>query len=69
MTAIWNLLSWSQISLDCSPSLAGDDTHFLAVPMWGDMMCLPPLVIGRIDDVEYVPIFEAEPLAGETTVL
>lgn len=51
------------------PSLAGDDAHFLAVAMWGDTAGLPPLIIRGIDDMKDVPVLEAEPLAGETTVL
>lgn len=57
------------VSVVFSPSLAGDDAHFLAVPVWGDTAGLPPLVIRGIDDVEDVPVPEAEPLAGEAAVL
>lgn len=64
-----NFLHQKQISLHCSPSLAGDDTHFLTVPMWGDTASLPPLIIRGIDDMEDVPVPEAEPLAGEAAVL
>ena len=52
-----------------SPSLAGDDTHFLTVPMRGHAPGLPPLIIRGIDDVEDVPVPEAETLAGEAAVL
>lgn len=37
--------------------------------MWGDPAGLPPLIIGGVDDMEDVPILEAEPLAGEAAVL
>lgn len=50
------------------PSLTRDDTHFLAVPVWGDTACLPPLIVRSVDNVEDVSILEAEPLAGEAAV-
>lgn len=37
--------------------------------MRGDTAGLPPLVIRGVDDVEDVPVPEAEPLAGEAAVL
>lgn len=37
--------------------------------MRGDTASLPPLVIRGVDDVEDVPVPEAEPLAGEAAVL
>lgn len=52
-----------------SPSLAGDDAHLLAVPVRRDTASLPPLVVRGVDDVEDVPVPEAEPLAGQPAVL
>lgn len=51
------------------PSLTRDDAHFLTVSMQGDTAGLPPLIIGGVDDMEDVSVPEAEPLAGEPTVL
>lgn len=65
----YNFPNQKHISIHCSPSLAGDDTHFVTVPMWSDTAGLPPLIIRGVDDVEDVPVPEAEPLAGKATVL
>lgn len=53
----------------CSPSLAGDDPHFLTIPMWCDTAGLPPLIVRGVDDVEDVPVPKAESLTGQPTVL
>lgn len=52
-----------------SPSLAGDDAHLLAVSVRRDAASLPPLVVRGVDNVEDVPVPEAEPLAGQPAVL
>lgn len=51
-----------------SPLLAGDDPDLLALAMGCDKPGLPPLIIRGIDDVQDVPVGEAEPLAGQATV-
>ena len=51
------------------PSLAWNDAHLFAVPIGCHYSSLPPLVIGGIDDMEDVPVSEAEALAGESAVL
>ena len=50
------------------PSLAWNDPHLFAVPVWCHYSSLPPFVIGGIDDMEDVPISKAEALAGESTI-
>lgn len=51
-----------------SPFLAGDDSDLLALAMRRDKPGLPPLIVRGIDDVQDVPIGEAEALAGQATV-
>lgn len=62
-------LNQKHIFIHSSPSFTGDDAHFLTVPMWCDTASLPPLIIWGVDDVEDVPVAEAEPLTGQPTVL
>jgi len=51
-----------------SPFLAGDDPDLLTLAVGRDKPSLPPLIIGGVDDVQDVPVGEAEPLAGQATV-
>lgn len=51
-----------------SPLLAGDDPDLLALAVGCDQPGLPPLVIRGVDDVQDVPVGEAEPLAGQAAV-
>lgn len=51
-----------------SPFLAGDDPNLLALAVGRDKPSLPPLIVRGIDDMQDVPIGEAEPLAGQATV-
>ena len=50
------------------PFLAGNDPDLVALAMWRDEPRLPPLIIGGVDDVEDVPVREAQALAGQTAV-
>lgn len=52
----------------CSPFLAGDDPDLLALAVGRHQPGLPPLVVGGVDDVQDVPVGEAEPLAGQAAV-
>lgn len=47
-----------------SPLLAGDDSYLLALTVRCHKPSLPPLIIRGIDDMQDVPIGEAEPLTG-----
>lgn len=51
-----------------SPLLAGDDPNLLTLAVGRDKPRLPPLIVRGIDDMQDVPIGEAEPLAGQATV-
>lgn len=51
-----------------SPLLAGDDPDLLALAMGCHEPGLPPLIVRGIDDVQDVPVGEAEALAGQATV-
>lgn len=50
------------------PLFAGDDPDLLALAMWSNEPCLPPLIIGGIDDMQDVSVQKAETLAGQATV-
>lgn len=50
------------------PLLAWNDPDLLALSVGCDQTRLPPLVIGGIDDMQDVPIREAQALAGQTAV-
>lgn len=50
------------------PFLAWNDPDLLALPVGCDQARLPPLVIGGVDDMQDVPIREAQALAGQTAV-
>ena len=50
------------------PLLAWNDPDLLALSVGRDQTRLPPLVIGGVDDMQDVPIGEAQALAGKTAV-
>jgi len=50
------------------PFLAWYDPNLLTLPMGCNQPCLPPLIIGGIDDMQDVPIGETQALAREATV-
>lgn len=50
------------------PFLAWNDPDLLALSVGCDQTRLPPLVIGGVDDMQDVPIREAQALAGQTAV-
>lgn len=50
------------------PFLAWYDPNLLTLPMGCNQPCLPPLIIGGIDDMKDVPIGETQALAREATV-
>lgn len=60
-----------QLQLRCCwtlPLLAGDDPDLLALAVWRDQPGLPPLVVRGVDDVQDVPVGEAQALAGQAAV-
>lgn len=50
------------------PLLAGNDPDLLALAVGRDQSGLPPLIIGGVDDVQDVPVGEAQALAGQAAV-
>lgn len=60
------ILSWLVGST--VPFLAWYDPNLLTLPMGCNQPCLPPLIIGGIDDMQDVPIGKTQTLAREATV-
>lgn len=50
------------------PFLAWYDPDLLTLPVGCNQPCLPPLVIGGVDDMQDVSVRKTQTLAGQTTV-